>query len=536
MTLANAVKLVDAADPTIDTGANNATVSGVISGPGALTKLGSGTLALTGLNTYTGATTIAAGTLLVDGSTAASTVTANGGTTLGGTGTIGGLVALSGSTIAPGLATPFATLKVAGTINFQAGSAYNITINAAGQTDLIAGTGAATIAGGTVNVVAVPGGYNSGLKYVILSGTGGVTGKFAGLSTTANLAFLTPLLSYTPGTVVLGFQQTTNFAGVAKTPNQKAAASGIQSLGLGNVVFNAVQGLSAADARRAFDAASGEIHASAVTAALEDNRFVREAILDRLYNASLEPNATASPPVPARRFISKDGPSPVYAATGYAAARYAFWGQGFGDWGHNGGNGNAATLDRSIGGFILGGDAALNDQVRIGAAGAYTTDQLDVTARRSTARVTSIYGALYAGATFGAVNLRLGTAYSGNHTTTRRNIAFGPFADATRASYDGSTFQGFGEIGYRFVFGNAVLEPMLGGALIHVSQDAFRESGGAARLVGKSRDNDLETTTLGLRGEVRPFGDVPLTLRGLVGWRHAFGDVSPAARLAFATG
>ena len=42
---------------------NNLTYDNVISGSGALSKIGTNTLTLTGDNTYTGSTTISAGTL-----------------------------------------------------------------------------------------------------------------------------------------------------------------------------------------------------------------------------------------------------------------------------------------------------------------------------------------------------------------------------------------------------------------------------------------------------------------------------------------
>jgi autotransporter-associated beta strand protein len=59
LTLSNAIVLN--ADPTIDTGSNTDTISGVISGSGSLDKIGSGTLILTAANTYTGPTERAGG-------------------------------------------------------------------------------------------------------------------------------------------------------------------------------------------------------------------------------------------------------------------------------------------------------------------------------------------------------------------------------------------------------------------------------------------------------------------------------------------
>ncbi|MET3498400.1 autotransporter outer membrane beta-barrel domain-containing protein, partial [Variovorax boronicumulans] len=63
LNLANAIVLTGNNDPVIDTGSFGATLSGNITGGGFITKVGSGTLTLSGANSYTGATDVAQGTL-----------------------------------------------------------------------------------------------------------------------------------------------------------------------------------------------------------------------------------------------------------------------------------------------------------------------------------------------------------------------------------------------------------------------------------------------------------------------------------------
>jgi outer membrane autotransporter protein len=528
LNLANAI-IFPGVDPTIDTGANNDTISGIISGTGGLTKIGSGSLDLTATSTYTGVTTISAGTLVVDGSIASSSsLTIAAGATLGGSGVVPSFVVPSGASVAPGALTSYSTLKVAGTLGFLSGSTYVVEVNAAGASDKIATTGAATLSGGTVNVVASGGNYSTANRYTILTAGGGVTGGFGSLTTTSNLAFLSPTLSYDANDAYLGFAQTAAFPSVAVTPNQAATATAIQALGSGAPIYKAVVGQSVAGARQAFDALSGEIHASTVSAAFDDTRLPREAVLDRL----------ASP----------YGTLPAGGAAGFAAMNaiagpsvpanvFAGWGQTFGSFGHIGGDGNAATLDRSMGGFILGLDATFDNRYRLGVGAGYTQSTLSSAARGSSGQVASTYGGVYGGASLNALQLSGGALYAFNHYGTNRSVAFPGFTDVDGAGYGGDTLQAFGEAGWRVplsgLAGPTFVEPIAGLTAMHIATAGFTESGGAAALTSASQGYDYAVTMLGVRAEATLFANVPLTARGMVGWTHVFGDVTPTSTLAF---
>ena len=136
-----------------------------------------------------------------------------------------------------------------------------------------------------MQVIAAPGTYTPSTRYTILTANGGVIGTFAQLTTTSNLAFLTPSLSYDANDVFLGFAQTTAADLPVGRRHPQPACDGRRHAGAGPRQSDLQRGRrpdAAAGARQAFDALSGEIHASAVTAAFEDQRLPREAILDRL--------------------------------------------------------------------------------------------------------------------------------------------------------------------------------------------------------------------------------------------------------------
>ena len=81
-----------------------------------------------------------------------------------------------------------------------------------------------------------------------------------------------------------------------------------------------------------------------------------------------------------------------------------------------------------------------------------------------------------------------------------------------------------------------MLEPFIGASVTRLSTGGFVENGGPAALTGHGQTHDLATTTLGIRAEAQISQDTPLTVHGLLGWRHAHGEVDPSAQLAFSGG
>ncbi|WP_199084402.1 autotransporter domain-containing protein [Bosea sp. ASV33] len=497
--------------------------AGSLSGTGWFSKGGSGTLTLSGDNSgFTGEGFVGDGTLAVNGVFGGSVDIAPTGR-LQGTGTVGDTI-VSG-TIAPG--NSIGTLNIAGNVTFHPGSIYEVEINAAGQGDRIVATGAATISGGTVRVLAGMGDYAPATTYTILTANGatGVNGSFNGV--TSNLAFLDPSLSYDANNVYLTMtRNATSFQNVGVTRNQMATGGGVESLRFGNPLYNAVLNLSAPQARTAFDQLSGEIHASAKASMIEDSRFVRNAINDRIRAAFDGVGASG-----AMVTTYVDGkPVPVAANTNGVA----LWGQGFGSWGHTDGDGNAARLNRKTGGFFLGLDTPVFDTWRFGAVAGYSNTSFDTKDRHSSGSSDNYHLGLYGGTNWGNIAFRTGAAYTWQDVSTKRSVNVSSFGNNLRGDYNAGTAQIFGELAYRVNMGATRFEPFANLAYVNLHTDGFSERGGAAALTSPSSNTDATFTTLGLRASSSfEVNGASLTAKGALGWRHAFGGVTPISTMRF---
>src|SRR5699024_8819492 len=73
-----------------------------------------------------------------------------------------------------------------------------------------------------------------------------------------------------------------SFASVGNTYNQKQTAHAVENLGANNALYDRIVWMNEDEARASFDSLSGEIHASAKAALLNNAQFSRNAIYNHL--------------------------------------------------------------------------------------------------------------------------------------------------------------------------------------------------------------------------------------------------------------
>lgn len=517
--------------------------AGVMSGTGTLTKSGAGKLSINGIQTYIGATSVDAGNLNVNGSLASSSVVnVNAGGTLSGNGTFGN-VHVNGGTISP--SNSIGTLHINGNLNMGPNSEYYVEINGA-QSDLIQVSGTANILSSTFRI-----GHDTdttsapvlpGKTYTILTTGGGLTGSTPSVGI-ADFPFLNFALSNDGFNAHLTTSRGAGaFAELATTRNEKTVANVLDTAGAANPLWQQVVGASEAQARAAFTSlGSASFHANVTGALSAQSQHLRDAVTDRLrqdfaYGTSLAPASNALGYAPdARNAYAADRNAPFTKAPPVAALTpaqvYAVWAQALGSWGSHKGDGNAANTDHSLGGVISGLDVTFNGQWRVGLAGGYSQSVFkspDVAASGSSH---NYHVALYGGGQLGAWGLRGGTSFSSSDITTSRRAGAVGLRGPQNGDYSANTTQVFGEVGYNTKFGVVALEPFANIAYVRV--DGGINETGVVAVTGSSK-LDTTYTTLGLRGATALTST--LTARGMLGWRHALGDVTPVAALAFQSG
>jgi len=454
----------------VTTGANVSVVGDDIAGFGALLKAGTGTLSLTGSSDYTGPTTVAAGTLNVNGSITSS-VLVNNGATLSGIGRVGPTV--MNGTISPG--NSIGTLSINGNYVQNPGSTYVVEINTARQSDRIQVTGQATINGGTVQVIAQPGNYAPGIRYLILNANNGRAGAYNnltlfGLNRSAvllyqgNNIFLVTALTRPE---LIASAQTFNQNSVLNVLLAPNLPPGVQTI-LDNVSINTIEGASLA-----LDELSGAIHGSL----LSYSRF-NSVMTGQLLNDQLQ--GTLERPDDCGDSTNADRLLPC----------------GWNAWlrmrGSSGGASNSdgnSGLDATAVGGLFGLDRWLSKTTRVGIYGGYNHSRVQTQGLNEDASVNMYDIGINASQTNGPWYLLGNAGYGMNEYTVKRTLNFGALFQQADSNYHGNLFNMGLEGGRILRYGDLAILPHLGLQFINYQNNDFIESGGGpAGLIGTSLD------------------------------------------------
>jgi len=298
-----------------------------------------------------------------------------------------------------------------------------------------------------------------------------------------------------------------DFRIAATSSNQRAVAGVINDMAPLSDVYSATY-LANDGVSYALEQLTGSSHASVQSVLVQDTQLFRSAINNRLRSASLSGDAQKS----------------------------GFWMTGLGSKGSY----DSGRLDRNVGGVLMGADTTLLDTWTLGLTGGYSRTKFDES--DSSGKSNDYHLGVYGGTQVNALSFRAGFGYTRHSIETDRNVSIAAMGDSSlynslSADRNGNTYQLFGELGYVVGTDQLSIEPYAGLAHVWSKTNGFSEDGGAAALSSGGTSMDTTFSTLGFNAQTAfDLAGVQSVARAGLGWRHAFGDITPSISQRFETG
>lgn len=479
---------------------------------GSITKLGSGTLVMTGRNTYEGTTTVEGGTLLAF----TESIGTKNAVTVAKGGTFGILSAYNDQFTLTGYKESKYTKDDLVTVTVKDGG--TLYVSAGSDTEL-----ASVTFEGAKNIVVGIQGAASGKLLDAYHGDAPVTstlkvgsGDFSGAKITAaneDSAFFETALNAPAAKAATASNELTvgmqkkdgvSFGTYASNGREAAVASALENTR--NDFAGYVLGLSAEGVSDVYAGLSDDFYASARNSLAVNSLMVARTVSDQARGMG-----------EGRSAEFENGIGRVWAA-------------GIGTWGEA--KGGAQDLDVDFRTGLVGVEFNVVESTKIGAFfGGGSTDYKGANGKIDADNLN--YG-LYGLSDIGQVALTYGVAYTSEDRDTTHALA-GVF---NSHSEDASVLQVYGEAAYTGLSVAALkVEPYVGFAWAKVKTDGFTESTEIDDFAVNEVDDDIQVSTLGTRFTM-PFNwaTLPVAVKADLGWSHFYGDTESVTELQLGKG
>jgi uncharacterized protein with beta-barrel porin domain len=517
----------------VDVSSGSTSWADQISGAGGLAKIGNGALVLNAANNYTGVTSVDDGRLVVNGAVDSDVI-------VGANGAVGGNGILENQLLNQGIVAPgnsIGTLSVGGNYTQAANGVLEIEINDGGNApganaDLLAVTGTAHL-DGVVTVAGGNGSYTAGTQYTFLTASS-INGGFSGIAD--DLAFYDAILGYTSTSAFFRLALSNPYVDAATTVNTYNVGTYLDVAAVGAtgefaVLLNELNQVASDDAEFALEQLTGAVYGSTAQTGIQNASIYVQTLANRLRTGieaddSIAGNSLRRPTV----LVSSNGERPLLIRCDDGAPLWNTWATGFGLGGDVQSDGNAAGLNSSMGGTLVGGEL-LDDARRLGFYGGYIGSRVSTDVNETSAVNGGTFGAYVSEHDDAHYYIAsTGVAFSGYESA--REIAF---ADAT-AHGETEGWQGYGylERGLALDFHRMTMRPFGAMQYIYLRQNDFTEfGGGGANLNVSGIDAHSLRSVLGGRlAPAQSRHNLRPEIRAL--WFHELLDISSDFQAYFA--